>query len=95
MMIRMWKIAQTVPATMCSSDSAMPPTDSAKAPPSIAMSRKISSPAYMLPNSRMPCETVLDTNSTSCIATLAIDRSRKPIQVSGLAVTLMVPNGAT
>ena len=26
MMIRMWKIAQTVPATMCSSASAMPPT---------------------------------------------------------------------
>ena len=49
----------------------------------------------MLPNSRMPCETVFDTNSTSCIATLAIDSRMKPIQVSGLAVTLMVPNGAT
>ena len=29
---------------------------------------KISSPAYMLPNSRMPCETVLATNSIICIA---------------------------
>ena len=77
MMIRMWKIAHTVPATMCSSDSAMPPTDSAKAPPSIAISRKISSPAYMLPNSRMPCETVLDTYSTSCIADVGQRQERK------------------
>ena len=34
------------------------------------MSRKISSPAYMLPNNRMPCDTVLATNSTICIAKL-------------------------
>ena len=48
----------------------------------------------MLPNNRMPCETVLDTNSTSCIATLAIESRMKAIQVSGLIVTLMLPNGA-
>ena len=48
----------------------------------------------MLPNSRMPCETVFETNSTSCIATLAIESRRKPTQVSGFAVTLTVPNGA-
>ena len=73
----------------------MPPTDKVNAPPSSAMSRKISSPAYMLPKSRMPCDTVFDTNSTSCIATLAIDSRMKPIQVSGLAVILTVPKGAT
>src|SRR5450432_4246028 len=60
-------MAHTVPATICKPASAKPPSDSVNAPPSRAISRKISSPAYMLPNSRMPCDTVLDTNSTSCI----------------------------
>ena len=63
-------MAHTVPAKMCRPASAKPVSDSVKAPPSSAMSRKISSPAYMLPNSRMPCETVLATNSTICIAKL-------------------------
>ena len=66
----------------------LPPTDSVNAPPSKASRRKISSPAYMLPNNRMPCETVLDTNSTSCIATLAIESRTKAIQVSGLIVKI-------
>ena len=48
----------------------MPVADSVQAPPISAISRKISSPAYMLPNNRMPCETVLATNSTICIAKL-------------------------
>ena len=63
-------MAQTVPATMCSRPSAKPPNDSVNAPPNSAMSKKISSPAYMLPNSRMPWDTVLATNSTTCIAKL-------------------------
>jgi hypothetical protein len=46
------------------------PTAVKKAPPIRAISRKISSPAYMLPNSRMPCETVLATNSIICIRKL-------------------------
>ena len=48
--------------------SAMPVAVKAQAPPISAISMKISSPAYMLPNSRMPCDTVLETNSTICIA---------------------------
>src|SRR6478609_4896534 len=69
-MIRMWKIAQAEPAMMWPMARPMPLALAEKAPPIRALSRKISSPAYMLPNSRMPCETVLAMNSMICIAKL-------------------------
>ena len=56
----MWKIAQIEPAMHVQTGQcqalAVKPTQVA---PSSAISRKINSPAYMLPNSRMPSDTVL------------------------------------
>src|SRR3954471_23417173 len=69
-MIRMWKIAHAVPAMMWPTARPLPVALSEKAPPMRAISRKISSPAYMLPNSRMPCDTVLAMNSIICIRKL-------------------------
>ena len=54
-----------------------------QAPPISAISRKISSPAYMLPNSRMPCETVLATNSIICIAKLNGQQQRPVVAPNG------------
>ena len=59
-MIRIWKIAHTVPATMWPGQQHAV-TDSVNAH---QREQEISSPAYMLPNNRMPCDTVLATNST-------------------------------
>ena len=64
----MWKMAHTLPAMMWPMARPMPVALRVKAPPISAISMKISSPAYILPNSRMPCETVLATNSMICIA---------------------------
>ena len=69
-MIKMWKMAQKVPAMTWPTDRAMPVKDSVNAPPIKAISKNTSSPAYMLPNSRMPWDTVLATNSIICIAKL-------------------------
>ena len=57
-MIRMWKMAHTLPAMMWPMARPMPVADKVQAPPISAISMKISSPAYMLPNRRMPWLTV-------------------------------------
>ncbi len=54
----MWNMAQMDPATIC-----RPKPHQVAVDPSNAINRKTNSPAYMLPNSRMPSETVLATNS--------------------------------
>ena len=56
---RMWKIAHAVPVIRC----IMMPYAVA-VPPRPAIRKKISSPAYMFPNSRMPCESVRPRYST-------------------------------
>ncbi|MNF08225.1 hypothetical protein D3C80_2085930 [compost metagenome] len=55
---------------MCPMGSNTPENEAAMAPPMRAMSMKTSSPAYMLPNNRMPCETVLARYSMTCISRL-------------------------
>ena len=62
-------------------------TDSDRAaPPMRAISMNTSSPAYMLPNNRMPCETVLATYSMICMSRLddAQDQAKR---------ILLVPKG--
>ena len=49
---------------------------------------------HVVPNSRMPCDSVLAKNSTICIPKFATLISRKPTQVSGFADSLIEPNGA-
>ena len=52
--IRMWKIDQTEPAMIWAIGSMMPDADAAKALPISAINMNTYSPAYILPNSRMP-----------------------------------------
>ena len=81
-------MAQARPAMTWPMARPMPVPVKAKAPPIRAISMKISSPAYMLPNNRRPCESVLEANSMICIAKLTMPSTKA---ISGF---LLVPNGA-
>ena len=75
--------------------TAKPVAEAKPAAPIKAISMNSNSPAYMLPKSRRPCETVFATNSMSCIPTFKTVIKAKPSQVSGLeSLGCTVPKGA-